>query len=118
MAHALADGRTVDFTPLAGSIEEDLASRDFTINALARPSAQRSSSTPLGAPPIFEARTIRVVSPDVFGADPLRLLRAVRLEDELVFRCDAATETLVRDHAASSRNPPASGSSASSSAFR
>ena len=54
----------------------------------------------MGAPPIFEARTIRVVSPDVFGADPLRLLRAVRLEDELVFRCDAATETLVRDHAA------------------
>src|SRR4030095_1175806 len=31
---ALDAGRTVDFTPLAGTIEEDLATRDFTINAI------------------------------------------------------------------------------------
>ncbi len=97
---ALADGRTVDFTPLAGSIEEDLASRDFTINALARAVGAAELVDPYGGAADLQARTIRVVSPDVFGADPLRLLRAVRLEDELVFRCDAATETLVRDHAA------------------
>ena len=35
------DGRTVDFTPLRGSIEDDLATRDFTINAIARPLARR-----------------------------------------------------------------------------
>ena len=34
---ALEDGRTVDFTPLPGAIEEDLAGRDFTLNAMARP---------------------------------------------------------------------------------
>src|SRR5215208_6178311 len=32
---ALDGGRTVDFTPLPGSIEDDLASRDFGINAIA-----------------------------------------------------------------------------------
>ena len=32
---ALADGRTVDFTPLTGAIEDDLATRDFSINAIA-----------------------------------------------------------------------------------
>ena len=36
---ALSEGRTVDFTPLHGSIEDDLATRDFTINAIARPLA-------------------------------------------------------------------------------
>src|SRR4051812_37761850 len=36
---ALDGGRTVDFTPLPGSVEEDLATRDFTINAIARPLA-------------------------------------------------------------------------------
>src|SRR5881394_797246 len=32
---ALEDGRTVDFTPLPGSVEDDLATRDFSINAVA-----------------------------------------------------------------------------------
>ena len=34
---ALPDERTVDFTPLPNGIHEDLATRDFTINAIARP---------------------------------------------------------------------------------
>src|SRR5688572_13145554 len=34
---ALDGGRTVDFTPLQDEIEADLATRDFTINAIARP---------------------------------------------------------------------------------
>jgi tRNA nucleotidyltransferase/poly(A) polymerase len=33
---ALDGGRTVDFTPLQEAIEADLATRDFTINAIAR----------------------------------------------------------------------------------
>jgi hypothetical protein len=40
------------------------------------------------------------VTDGVFRADPLRLLRAVRLEDELGFRMDDETEALVRRDAA------------------
>jgi len=32
---ALADDRTVDFTPLLGTIQDDLDTRDFSINAIA-----------------------------------------------------------------------------------
>jgi tRNA nucleotidyltransferase/poly(A) polymerase len=39
------------------------------------------------------------VGDTVFSDDPLRLLRAVRLEDELDLRLDEETERLVREHA-------------------
>jgi tRNA nucleotidyltransferase/poly(A) polymerase len=95
------DGRTVDFTPLPGSIEDDLATRDFTINAIARPLAGGADVDPFGGLGDLEARRLRVVGDGVFRDDPLRLLRAVRLEDELAgFRIDPATEELVRRDAA------------------
>lgn len=97
---AFRDGRTVDFTPLRDGLEEDLRSRDFTVNAIARPVARREYVDPLGGRPDLEARLLRAVSDRVFRDDPLRLLRAVRLEDELGFRMDAGTEDLVRRHAA------------------
>ena len=97
---ALADGRTVDFTPLPGSIEDDLATRDFTINAIARPLAGGGPVDPFGGQADLEERRLRAVGKSVFGDDPLRLLRAVRLEDELDLRLDEETERLVREHAA------------------
>src|SRR2546421_10769931 len=45
---ALEDGRTVDFTPLPGSVEDDLATRDFTINAIARPLGGGEPVDPFG----------------------------------------------------------------------
>jgi hypothetical protein len=95
---ALEEGRTVDFTPLRSSIEEDLATRDFTINAIALPLAGGEAADPYGGRADIEARVIRAVSPTVFADDPLRLLRAVRLEDELGFRLDPETERLLREH--------------------
>jgi Poly A polymerase head domain len=97
---ALDGGRTVDFTPLPGSIEDDLATRDFTINAIARPLAGGEPVDPFGGRDDLEARRLRAVGPNVFEDDPLRLLRAVRLEDELGLSLDENTERLVRDHAA------------------
>jgi hypothetical protein len=98
---AFRDGRTVDFTPLHGeTIEEDLASRDFTVNALARPLGGGPLVDPLGGEADLEARLLRAVGPGVFEDDPLRLLRAVRLEDELGFRLDEGTEELARAAAA------------------
>src|SRR5437868_2808049 len=97
---ALDGGRTVDFTPLPGTIEDDLATRDFTINAIARPLAGGEPVDPFGGVEDLAARRLRAVRGSVFEDDPLRLLRAVRLEDELDVRLDEATEALVREHAA------------------
>jgi tRNA nucleotidyltransferase/poly(A) polymerase len=96
---AFADGSTVDYTPLRGSLEEDLATRDFTINAIAVPAAGGERIDPLGGAADLEAGRLRAVSDSVFTDDPLRLLRAVRLEDELGFELDSETEELVRAHA-------------------
>lgn len=97
---ALQGGRTVDFTPLAGTIEDDLATRDFTVNAIAVPLAGGEPIDPFAGRADLDARLIRVVSPSVFTDDPLRLMRAVRLEDELGFRLEPESEELVREHAA------------------
>jgi len=96
---ALENEHTVDFTPLPGSIEDDLATRDFTINAVARPLAGGDPVDPFGGQADLEERRLRAVAESVFRDDPLRLLRAVRLEDELDLRLDEETERLVREHA-------------------
>ena len=96
---ALEDAHTVDFTPLPGTIEDDLATRDFTINAIAVPLQGGEAVDPFGGRADADAKLLRAVSPGVFTDDPLRLLRAVRLEDELGFRLEPETERLVRKHA-------------------
>jgi hypothetical protein len=90
------EGHTVDFTPLPGSIEDDLATRDFTINAIARPLAGGEPVDPYGGRDDLRAHRLRAVGKSIFRDDPLRLLRAVRLEDELELRLDAQTEELVQ----------------------
>jgi Poly A polymerase head domain len=96
---ALEDGRTVDFTPLPGSVEDDLATRDFTINAIAWPLAGGEPVDPFGGQEDLAAGRLRAVRESVFVDDPLRLMRAVRLEDELDVQLDEETERLVRRHA-------------------
>jgi hypothetical protein len=102
---ALDAGRTVDFTPLPGTIEDDLATRDFAINAIAVPLEGGEAFDPFGGRDDVDAKQIRAVSPGVFTDDPLRLMRAVRLEDELGFRLAPETEQLVRTHAGLATNP-------------
>ena len=92
---ALRDGRTVDLTPLRGEIEDDLRTRDFTINAIARPVAGGADIDPLAGRDDLRARLVRAVSERIFDDDPARLLRAVRFEDELSFRLTPETEELV-----------------------
>jgi tRNA nucleotidyltransferase/poly(A) polymerase len=93
---ALDGGRTVDFTPLPSSIEDDLASRDFSINAIAERVGGGETVDPYDGRGDLAAGRIRAVRESVFQDDPLRLLRAVRLEDELDFRMTRETEELVR----------------------
>jgi tRNA nucleotidyltransferase/poly(A) polymerase len=76
----------LDFTGFAGSIESDLARRDFTIDAMAIDLSQLTTDL-AGAQIIdlfggigdLEQRRIRAVSRTAFIADAVRLLRAVRL---------------------------------------
>jgi hypothetical protein len=96
---AFQDGTTVDFTPLRRGIEDDLRTRDFTINAIAVPVAGGERVDPLEGFRDLQARVLRASSDSVFEEDPLRLLRAVRLEAELGFALDEKTERLVREHA-------------------
>ena len=96
----LRDGRTIDFTPLAGALLDDLAARDFTVNALASPLDGGPPVDPFGGFADLQAGVLRLVSEGALDADPLRLLRAVRLEDELGLRLEPATEAAVRARAA------------------
>ena len=103
---ALDDGRTVDFTPIqGGSIEADLGTRDFAIDAIAVPLAGGDPIDPYDGRGDLERGVVRAISPRVFDDDPLRLLRAVWLEDELGFRLDPETETLVRARAKLASRP-------------
>jgi len=102
---AFRSGRTVDFTPLRDGIESDLATRDFTINAIAVPVDGGDPIDPHEGRRDLEARVLRAVSPTIFEDDPVRLLRAVRLEDELGFRLDDETADRVRAHADLANRP-------------
>jgi Poly A polymerase head domain len=94
---AAADApQTVDFTPSPDGIEADLASRDFTFNAIAMRVGSGDFCDPYDGRADLADRCIRAVSDSIFLDDPLRLLRAVRLEDELGFSMDAHTEELLR----------------------
>ena len=80
---AFDDSRTVDFTPLRGPIEDDLATRDFSINAIAERAASDETVDPYAGYADLAARRLRAIGDEVFRDDPLRLLRGPRLEDEL-----------------------------------
>src|ERR687892_33675 len=55
---ALASGKTVDFTPLRDGIEDDLRTRDFTVNAMARPVGAPELVDPLGGRADLEAERL------------------------------------------------------------
>ncbi len=92
-------GECVDFTPLRGTLAEDLALRDFTVNAIAEPLAGGDVVDPFDGRRDLAEHRLRVVSEQVFDDDPLRLLRAVRFEQELGLELDPKSEELVRSHA-------------------
>jgi poly(A) polymerase len=82
----------LDVEPLRGAtIEADLALRDFTVNAIAQPLAGGAPIDPLGGAADLRARRLRMAAPDAFAADPLRVLRLVRLALELELEVDAET---------------------------
>jgi poly(A) polymerase len=104
VARVLQPGRAgfqVDLSPLKTPIEADLKARDFTVNAMAVPLAAglREGAPlldPTGGRDDLRQRLLRLVGPETLARDPLRLMRAVRLSEELGFRLEPATEASVR----------------------
>lgn len=79
---------------------DDLALRDFTVNAIAMEAADAT-----GEPRVFDPfdgrrdldrRLLRAVTEGAFRDDPLRMLRAVRHVAEIGFRIEDATYNLIR----------------------
>lgn len=99
-----ADGTRdiVDFARLrGGSVQDDLATRDFTINAMAADAASWDGQAdalidPFNGRQDLEAKRVRAVRAEVFRNDAVRLLRAARMEAELGFGLDEETVRLVR----------------------
>lgn len=90
----------------AGGIAADLARRDFTVNAMALPlplwqpgpasNWAAAVIDPYGGRPDLARKLLRSVNPQIFCADPGRLLRAVRLAGQLQFRIDPETARQIR----------------------
>jgi tRNA nucleotidyltransferase (CCA-adding enzyme) len=78
-------------------LDEDLARRDFTVNAMAAALPSGELRDPHGGRGDLDTGLIRVLHPGSFIDDPTRLLRAVRYETRLGFRMDPDTERLARE---------------------
>jgi poly(A) polymerase len=93
----------IDLSSIAADIKQDLARRDFRINAMAI-SLQSFVDDPESVNLIdpfngqddLNRKVIQYVDESVFEADPIRLLRAVRLAAELDFRISSETELLLK----------------------
>jgi putative nucleotidyltransferase with HDIG domain len=76
------------------SIVDDMARRDFTVNAMARRLDTGELVDPFGGLAHLERRELHTVGPDSFREDPLRILRGLRLLSQLGFTL--ADETLAQ----------------------
>ena len=98
--------RSIDLTSFSGSIQEDLARRDFSVDAMALHWDDRQRADwpdhvidPSGGRRDLVQKRIRAISPTIFHDDPGRLLRSVRLASQLGFALDPETASLVRQQA-------------------
>jgi poly(A) polymerase len=98
----LAPDRTwqIDLSPLrGGSLDSDLALRDFTVNAIAEPLNGGGRVDPHGGAEDLAAGRLRAVGPHSLADDPLRVVRLVRLAAELALEPDAPTRRRARANA-------------------
>lgn len=87
----------IDVTPLQGDeLAADLARRDLTVNAIAEPVRGGTLVDPHGGRDDLAAGRLRMVGPDAFASDPVRVLRLARFAAELGFTADVATVAAAR----------------------
>jgi tRNA nucleotidyltransferase/poly(A) polymerase len=84
----------------AAPVEEDLARRDFTINAMARRLADGTLVDPYGGGSDLASRTLRTVSRNSFAEDPLRIVRGLRFVSQLGLEPDEPTLAQMLEEAA------------------
>jgi len=97
-----SDKRRPDAVSFGQSLEEDLARRDFTINAIALDESKGQIIDPYKGQDDIEHRVLRTVGnpSERFEEDALRLMRAVRLMAELDFALDTETAAAIQEKAA------------------
>ena len=90
---AYVDGTRHPVVELGGSLHDDLARRDFTVNAIAAQAGTGELVDPFDGLADLELAVIRAVGDagERFAEDPLRLLRAARFVAQLGFRIDPST---------------------------
>ena len=102
-----ADGEStpyiVDISGYQGKIEDNLRSRDFTVDAMAVPlrawdTDERFDALvdPTGGLGDLARHVLRVTGDEVFQDDPGRMLRGVRIANQLGFRMDPDTAGAIR----------------------
>jgi tRNA nucleotidyltransferase/poly(A) polymerase len=85
------------------SIEDDMARRDFTVNAIARRLDTGELIDPFDGAADLRNGVLRAVSERSFAEDPLRIIRGLRLVSQRGLTPDAPTLQQMRDEAASIR---------------
>jgi tRNA nucleotidyltransferase/poly(A) polymerase len=100
-AYRVVDGSHIyDFAALLdGSIDADLARRDFTINAMAVDLESGELLDPHGGRADLARRLVRMINIANFDDDPLRMLKAVRMAVRFDFEVDAETMRAIRTRA-------------------
>ena len=92
-----SDGRHPDSVAFVPDLREDLARRDFTINAMAY-SAEEGLCDPFGGREDLARGVVRAVGEPLrrFGEDALRILRLYRFAARFGFAIDEATEAAAK----------------------
>lgn len=88
------------------TIEQDLLRRDFTINAIAK-DIDGNIIDPFGGQEDLHSKIIRVVNPEAFADDPLRMLRAVQFASRFGFTIEPFTMKMIQENAEKIKEIPA-----------
>ena len=94
----LVGNEILDFNAMDGStIQEDLQKRDFTINAMSYSLNEHRFYFHPGSEEDIDKKIIRMVSPEGFDQDPIRMIRGIRYLCILEgFRLDEKTKGITR----------------------